>query len=105
MSRQHIRSEELVAFALDGEPPSLYGRRHLGDCLLCQQQAIHYQKTAAYLHSRLYRSQCPSATTLSYYCLPGALPDPQQRQIAEHLAHCPLCAAEWAETRQFLDTP
>lgn len=105
MSRQHACPEELIAFALEGEPLSLAAHQHLAGCPRCQQQVSCYQKVAACLVSRLYRSRCPSATTLSYYCLPGALSAEERHKIAEHLAHCPLCASEYAETRQLLEAP
>lgn len=100
---QHISSEALLAFALEREPLSTEARQHLADCPLCQQQVACSQKTAAYLISRIYRSQCPSATTLSYYCLPGALSEEEYSQVTRHLASCPLCAGELAESRQFLE--
>lgn len=105
MARQHIGPDELLAFALDKEAFSPPARQHFDACSLCQHQAALYQKFAAYLGSRFYRSQCPPATTLSYYCLPGVLTDEEHRQITEHLARCPCCAAELAETRQFLTAP
>lgn len=104
MARQHIGPEELLAFALDRELLRPLARQHLDTCLLCQRQAALYQKIAAYLGPRLYRTQCPSAATLSYYCLPGALTDEEYCQVSEHLARCPCCASELAETRQFLVT-
>lgn len=103
MDRPHASAEELLAFALDGEPLSPTVQQHLNCCPVCQQQVSCYQKTTAYLIPRLYRHQCPSAAILSSYCLPGALTDTDQRQLTEHLAHCPLCASELAETRQFLE--
>ena len=103
MVRQHISSEALLAFALEREPLSRAARQHLDGCPLCQQQVSCSQKTAAYLVSRIYRSQCPSATTLSYYCLPGVLSEEEYAQVSGHVARCPLCAAEIAESRQFLE--
>lgn len=105
MARQHVSPEELLGFALDRESLRPPARQHLNDCSLCRRQAALYQKIAAYLGPRLYRTQCPSATTLSYYCLPGVLTDEEYRQITEHLARCPCCASELAETRQFLAAP
>lgn len=105
MVRQHFGPDELLVFALEKEVLSPADRQHLENCSLCQRQAALYQKLAAYLGPRLHRTQCPSATTLSYYCLPGALTDEERRQVGEHLAGCPCCAAELAETRQFLAAP
>src|SRR5258708_12347057 len=104
MSRQHACPEELLAFALEGEPLNLAAHQHLAGCPWCQQQVACYQKVATYLVSRLYRSRCPSATPLSYYCLPGALSAEERHQIAEHLPHCPLSPSEHAEPHQLLKT-
>ena len=103
MVRQHVRLAELQAFALDKEPLSSVARQHLDGCPDCQQQVARYQQTTICLVSQLYRSQCPSSDTLSYYCLPNALTEEEQRQVANHLANCPLCLAECAESRQFLN--
>ena len=103
MVRQHVSLEELQALSLDGEPLSPDARQHFDGCPDCQKQVACAQQTTAYLVSRLYRSQCPSATTLSYYCLPNTLTEEEQIQVANHLANCPLCLAEFAETRQFLN--
>ena len=105
MARQHIGPDELLAVALDKESSGPVARQHLANCPRCRHQVALYQRLAAYLGPRLYRAQCPSATTLSYYCLPGALTDEEHRQVTEHLARCPCCAAELAETRQFLTVP
>ena len=105
MAHQHTSSEELLAFALDKEALRPAARQHLDDCPLCQDQVALYRQITAYLELHVYRSQCPSATTLSYYCLPGALTDEEYRQVTEHLARCPCCTAELAESRRFLATP
>lgn len=104
MVSQHVSLEELQAFVLDEEPLSPAARQHLATCPDCQQQVVRSQKATAYLVSQLYRSQCPSASTLSYYCLPGALSEEEHRQVTSHLTTCPLCLAEFADTRQFLNT-
>lgn len=104
MVSQHVRLEELQAFVLDDEPLRPAARQHLDSCPVCQEQIVGTQQATSYLLTRLYRSQCPSASMLSYYCLPGALSEEDQSQVASHLAMCPLCLAEFAETRQFLNT-
>lgn len=103
MSRPHVSLEELLAYTLDGEQICPTLQQHLSTCPLCQQQATRARHIRACLVSQIYRNHCPSATQLSFYAIPGALPAEEQRQIAEHLARCPLCAAEYAETCQFLD--
>jgi anti-sigma factor ChrR (cupin superfamily) len=103
MNRLHASQEDLLAFALDQRPLSPAVRQHLDQCDFCQEQVICYQNTVTYLLPRLYRNQCPSGSDLSYYCLPGALSETEQSQISKHLACCPLCASELAETYQFLE--
>jgi anti-sigma factor RsiW len=104
MVSQHVSLEELQAFVLDEESLSHEARHHLATCPDCQYQVACTRQTMAYLTSRLYRSQCPSAETLSFYCLPGALSEEEQRQVTAHLAACPLCLAEFADSRQFLNS-
>jgi hypothetical protein len=103
MKRSHVRSEELLALLCDGEALPLAEKQHLDCCPLCQDLMLSYQQISAQLISQLYRSSCPSATTLSAYCLPGALSNDEQRRVAAHLACCPCCTSELAETRQFLE--
>lgn len=102
MDCPHVSDEELLAFAFEGEPLHIAVRHHFDTCLSCQQRVAFYQRSLSSLIPRLYRLRCPSATTLSYYCLPNALSDFERRKIAEHVARCPLCARELAETREFL---
>lgn len=102
MKPLHVSSEKLLAFIFEAEPLHPPARRHLDHCPMCQRQFASYQK-AARLVPQLYRSQCPSATILSFYCLPGALTHDKQCEVTEHLACCPRCATELAETRQFLE--
>jgi hypothetical protein len=98
----YARLEELLAFALEKEPLSAAAHQHLDSCSFCQHRVRSYRKLMTYAVFCLYRASCPSATTLSYYCLPGMLTENERDQIAEHLACCPLCAHELVETREFL---
>jgi len=93
--------EELLAFALDGEELSEKTKRHLEQCETCQKRLARYQQANTFLVSHLYRSQCPTGTQLSYYCA-HMLPEDESMRIAAHITDCPLCAAEAAETRRFL---
>lgn len=98
--------EELIAFALDDEVLSPQARQHLEQCEVCQQKVESYRKTNASLVARLYRTQCPDATELSFYSLGGETLTPQRRQeIASHVLDCPLCMAEVEETRRFMAEP
>ena len=90
--------EELMAFALDDEALSPEAQHHLEQCEVCQQKIARYRQTNASLVARLYRTQCPTSTELSFYSLAGRggekLSPERQQQIASHLLDCPLCMAE-----------
>ena len=93
--------KELLNFALDaGELPT-QAKEHLEHCETCQRRLARYQQANNYLVSHLYRSQCPSGTKLSFYCVGGLSAD-ERMHIAQHLLECPLCAAEVADTRRFM---
>jgi len=102
--------EELIAFALDDEVLSQEGRDHLEQCEVCQQKVARYRQTNASLVARLYRTQCPSSTELSFYSIGsggngGELSPEDRQRIASHLLDCPLCMAEVEETRRFMAQP
>jgi hypothetical protein len=95
--------EELIAFALDDEVLGQEARQHLEQCEVCQQKVARYRQANAGLVARLYRTQCPTTTELSFYSLGGETLTPQRRQqIASHVLECPLCIAEVEETRRFM---
>jgi len=96
--------EELLRFALDGEALPEEKHRHLQECIDCQQRLARYKNVHSLLVSRLYRHQCPDELQLSLYCA-DLLPADEGVRIANHLLDCPLCAAEAADTRQFLAVP
>ncbi len=104
MNDPHASPEELLAFLCDGDPLPQTVQQHLDRCQRCQQQIVSYQKTATCLFTQMYRRDCPSGAALSAWCLPNVLSDGEQSQISKHLTQCPLCAAELAETLQFLET-
>jgi len=93
--------EQLLGFAIDGDTLPEAARNHIEQCQTCQRRLARYEQAYAYLLSRLYRSLCPSGEQLSLYCA-GLLPDDDRISIANHVLDCPLCAAEVAETRSFL---
>ena len=98
--------EELIAFALDDEVLSQEARHHLEQCEVCQQNVARYRQTNASLVARLYRTQCPTSTELSFYSVSGEVLSPEKRQqIASHVLDCPLCMAEVEETRRFMAQP
>jgi hypothetical protein len=103
--------EELIAVALDDEVLSQESHRHhLEQCQVCQQKVALYRQTNASLVARLYRTQCPTSTELSFYSVSGggegeALSPERQQKIASHVLDCPLCMAEVEETRRFMAQP
>jgi hypothetical protein len=93
--------EELLDYALDEGPLSGAVQKHLEQCSICQQRLAPYKSMHTSLLRALYRSQCPSATTLSHYCA-NLLSIDQAADVAEHLSYCPLCASEIEETQRIL---
>src|SRR5262249_3322918 len=87
-------------------------RHHLEHCEVCPQKVARYRQTNASLVARLYRTQCPTATELSFYSMGGGgregenvLSPERRQQIASHVLDCPLCMAEVEETRPFMAEP
>lgn len=98
--------EELLAYALDDEELSQQATQHLAQCEVCQQKVARYRRTNANLVARLYRTQCPDTTELSFYSIGGGSLSPARRQqIASHVLECPLCMTEVEETRRFMAEP
>src|SRR5437868_91263 len=60
--------EEILRYALDDESLPLEVRAHLGNCVICQQRLVDYKDLNILLISRLYRSECPSAMDLNFFC-------------------------------------
>ena len=94
-----LSDEDLMSVAYDEDTLSPEQHAHLAECPLCKQQLALYTSTTETLQAKLYRSICPSAVRLSYYCL-GVVPEEERMHIASHLLDCPACAAEVAEIRQ-----
>src|ERR1700687_5479076 len=90
--------EELLGVVYDEELLPEKKREHLDQCGDCQQRLAIYRRTNSRLLARLYRSTCPGAVELNYYCL-GVVPEEERVAIASHLLDCPLCADEVAEIR------
>ncbi len=99
--------EELLSYALDGEPLSEEAREHLEHCSICQQRLTNYTQTNAFLTSQLYRSQCPTVTELTDYCADAnfnLLSRDERIHIADHIRICPLCTVEVSTLQQDLAT-
>jgi hypothetical protein len=94
--------EELLSFALDGEPLSEPKRAHLDQCDTCQQRLARYKHVNSTLLAQVYRRLCPSGAQLSFYCS-DLLPASEKTRIAAHILECPLCTAEVDTTRHFME--
>ncbi len=92
-------NEHLMSLAYDEDILPEEEQEHLEHCSICQQRLADYKDTNALMLSYVYRSLCPSAVNLNYYCL-GGLSTEERTSIANHLLDCPLCADEVAEIRR-----
>src|SRR2546421_10193593 len=92
-------NEELMSVAYNEGTLPEEERKHLEQCPICQQRLATYIRTNELLRSKLYRSLCPSAVDLNFYCL-GGLPEKERISIASHILDCPLCAEEVEEIRR-----
>jgi hypothetical protein len=86
-----LSNEELMSVAYNEDTLSQAEREHLAQCSICQQQLAVYTRTNTQLLTKLYRSVCPSAVELNYYCL-GMIPAAQKMSVASHILDCPSCA-------------
>lgn len=91
--------EELLSLAYDEGALPEEKREHLDQCEICQQRLTTYRRTNSRLLSKLYRSACPGAVELNYYCL-GVVPEEERVSIASHLLNCPACAGDVVEIRR-----
>ena len=102
LSSMAPNDEELLRYALDEEPLPIGAMGHLERCSICQQRLSGYKQTNDFLLVQLYRSQCPSATSLNHYCA-GLLSNDETMRTASHIQDCPLCAIEVADIRRILN--
>jgi hypothetical protein len=91
--------EELWGVVYDEELLSAEKQAHLAHCEACQQRLAAYRRVNGRLFSKLYRSACPDAVELNYYCL-GGLSQEERTTIASHILDCPACADDVAEIRR-----
>lgn len=94
-----LSDEELMSVAYGEGTLSASKQAHLEQCSICQQQLAMYGRTNTLLLTKLYRSICPSAVNLNYYCL-GMVSEEERMRIASHVLDCPACADEVAEIRR-----
>jgi len=103
MNRLQASYKDLPVLATDDLSSPLEERLPGDDRRQSEAGMSYYQRANVYLFAKLYRSQCPSGLTLSYYCLPDALSEAERHYVASHVGICPLCANELAETKRFLE--
>ena len=99
---QAPKDNELLRYALEGDPLPHLAEEHITRCNSCRQQldklvSIHY----ALLH-RLYRCHCPDINTLARYSA-GVASLNDGLLVLYHLHSCPLCAQELQEMRSILE--
>lgn len=97
------QEEEIVQRVVEGEPLSDDLTHHIARCERCQEKVAVYQHLNASLVQTLYRFDCPSSETLSYYCA-GLLEKARADETESHLRACPLCAKEVELMRTFLQS-
>jgi hypothetical protein len=98
-----VKDEELLKCAVGEDALPYEAREHLEQCPICQQRLTEYRGVYRGILTSLYRYQCPSATNLNHFCA-SLLSDFEARRIADHVASCPLCAAEVADIQSVLNT-
>lgn len=94
--------EELLRYVLDDGPLSEDQQAHIAQCSICQERIATYTQTNTFLLSTLYRSQCPSATELNFYCAQNILSPEDVFHIDAHIRQCPVCATEVADIKRVL---
>jgi hypothetical protein len=95
------REDDFIHYVLDDIAFTPEIQSHVKGCAICQQELRSYQTLESSLTAKLYRSQCPSATQLNFFCA-NMLPSDDVMQITAHLKRCPLCAHEAKELRRLL---
>lgn len=94
-----ISDEDLMSVAYNDDTLSQEEREHLAHCPMCQKELATYTRTNTRLRTQLYRTVCPSAVDLNYYCL-GVIPAEQRTAIASHALDCPACTDDIALIRR-----
>jgi anti-sigma factor ChrR (cupin superfamily) len=99
---QAPEDDELLRYALEGDPLPYQIAEHITECSKCRQQledlvSIHH----ALLH-RLYRCRCPNINILARYSA-GLASLNEGLLVLYHLHSCPLCTQELQEMRNLLE--
>ena len=89
--------EELLRYALDGDPLSDEVKGSIEHDQNRQRRLTQLMRVQKALTEKLYRSICPPAHRLAEYCAPMSynIFTPEERmELAQHISTCPLCTAE-----------
>lgn len=107
MDSSNLIDEELLRYALDGEPLSTETKRRIERDPISRRRLTQLMRVHDALTTTLYRSQCPPTQQLVNYCAPLGfkLFSPEERmELAQHISICPLCTAEVSAIRHELAT-
>jgi hypothetical protein len=92
---------ELLRYALDGEPLPVLVEEHIAKCSSCRQHLEGVLALNSALLHKFYRSHCPDTNALSIYSI-GCAPLNESLDIFYHLKLCPLCSKEVQDMRVVL---
>jgi hypothetical protein len=99
---QAPKDDELLRYALEGDPLPHAVEEHIASCNSCRQELASLISTNSSLLHKLYRSQCPDITILARYSA-GLASLGEGLSVLYHLSSCPLCTQELWEMRKALD--
>jgi hypothetical protein len=99
---QAPKGDELLRYALEGDPLPESVEEHVASCNSCRQELAILLSTNSSLVRRLYRSQCPDITILAHYSA-GLASTSEGLSVLYHLHSCPLCTQELQEMQNALE--
>lgn len=99
---QAPREDELLRYALEGNPLSQPAEAHMVKCNSCRQQLENLMSINSSLLHALYRSRCPDINVLARYSANLASLS-EGLLVLYHLSSCPLCAHELEEMQKILE--
>ena len=99
---QAPRNDELLRYALEGDPLSQPAEEHIVKCKSCRQQLESLMSINSSLLRTLYRCRCPDINVLARYSANLASLS-EGLLVLYHLGSCPLCAHELEEMQKTLE--
>ena len=94
--------DELLRYALEGDPLSQPAEEHIVKCNSCRQQLESLMSINSSLLRMFYRSRCPDINILARYSADLASLS-EGLLVLYHLSSCPLCAHELEEMQEILE--